>query len=383
MKTKHKHWAVLTASALGLSGLSLASGFGNEKYVFDASGNIVEKIIGGQVTKMSYDCSNKVTSIDSPTNGAEQIGYDAVGRPVSYTNAFGQSSRQLSFGYGDKVLNANGSMGFSEFFYNADGQLVGKSVAGEITSYVWDGNALTAEGSNAFTSEDHISGGLLVMAKDEGIVVSDYVGNTLFQAGQQTVSTVYGEGLEHGRFTGKTFIKELEGFVFWNRLYSPTTNRWVTADPSGFPDKNNNFSYVSGDPNLQIDPLGLEALTIQPTTYFDVQITPQSESGVNAQILFKVKSTFTTAPDAAEGVTIDYTGAYEEGYSYEAPTADIRLPVPGRVEVEIPDIAPIKYKAKYTSLTFHHDVRYKTPNSSTTIDLGDVVQTETKWAKEQ
>jgi YD repeat-containing protein len=79
MKTNQKHWAVLTASTLGLTALVSATTLGDEKYTCDGSGNIIEKSINRQVTKMSSDASNKVTSISSPSKGSEQVSYDAAG----------------------------------------------------------------------------------------------------------------------------------------------------------------------------------------------------------------------------------------------------------------------------------------------------------------
>jgi len=133
---------------------------------------------------MSYDASNKVTSISSSSKGNEQISYDAAGRPVSYSDASGQVTRELSYGYADKVLRADNKGRKAEFFYNAEGQLVGIAVGGTTTSYSWDGN---------------------------------FLGNTLSQGNSQMNSTAYGEGLERGRFTGKAFIKELGGYIFHHR----------------------------------------------------------------------------------------------------------------------------------------------------------------------
>lgn len=278
MKSKRKHWAVLTASTLGLTGLASAANLGGEKYTYDGSGNIVEKSIDGQVTKMSYDASNKVTSIASAIKGGEQITYDAAGRPVSYKDAMGQSTRQFSYGYADKVLQANGTNGNAEFFYNAEGQLVGKSVAGKLTPYTWDDNVLAAEGAEAFTNEEHVTGGVPVMAANRDAVVSDYLGNTLSIADQSFTSTAFGEGLEEGRFTGKVFVKELGGYTFLHRLFAPDLNRWTTSDPSGFPEGANNSLYVQSDPCGDVDPLGLIGAGVKTNNV--VQLTWMNSNGI-------------------------------------------------------------------------------------------------------
>ena len=240
MKTNTKHWASITAGILSFAGYASADSFGSEKYTYDGSGNIVEKSINGQITKLSYEVSNKVTSTASAAEGNELITYDAADRPISYKNASGQTTRQLSYGYADKVLKTDGADGKAELFYNAEGQLVAKEVAGTLTSYTWDDNVIAAEGTVPFLNEDHISGGIPVMTGNHDVVVSDYLGNTLSQGDSQLNCTAYGEGLEQGRYTGKSFVKELGSYVFKHRLYSPETLRWNTKDPLGYPDGINN-----------------------------------------------------------------------------------------------------------------------------------------------
>ena len=254
MKTKH-----IAGASIGLIALASHAGagiVGHEKYIYDGSGNIVEKSIDGRVTKLSYDFSNRVTSTNSAGNCSELITYDAAGRPLSYNGASGKHTRQASYGYADKVIKTDSAGGETEFFYNAEGLLVAKTVAGKVTSYVWDDNVMAAEGTETFLNEDHISGGIPVISGNQNVVVSDYLGNTLSQGRSHFKSTAYGEGAEQSRFTGKPFVEELESYVFHHRLYSPETLRWNLKDPTGFPDGINNFLYVSGDPASKLDPLG-------------------------------------------------------------------------------------------------------------------------------
>ncbi len=258
MNTKTKHWASITAGILSLAGYASATSLGSEKYTYDASGNIVEKSIDGQVTKLSYDASNKITSIDFAANGREQVSYDDAGRPVSYNDESGQSIRKCNYGYADKILRMGDAIGKAEFFYNAEGQFIGKAVAGKFTQYSWDGNVVASVGSEAFANEDHFTGGVPILTEGGDVVVSDYLGSTLAMGEKSAVGTAYGEGLQDVRFTGKPFVKELDGFVFPCRLYSPAANQWATADPSGFPDGANNHTYVSGDPLGKVDPSGLK-----------------------------------------------------------------------------------------------------------------------------
>lgn len=175
-------------------------------------------------------------------------------------------------------MKANSASGNAEFFYNAEGQLVGKSVAGKLTPYTWDGNVIAAEGAEAFTNEAHITGGVPIIAGNQIVVVSDYLGNTLSLGNQQFTSTAYGDGLESGRFTGKLFVEELGNYIFHYRLYSAETSRWNTTDPLGFPDGRNNYAYVGGDPLCHVDPLA----TYSQLAYVNVDSSVSNEANTTA-----------------------------------------------------------------------------------------------------
>lgn len=246
---------------------------------------------------MSYDASNKVRSVSSPVKDGEQVIYDAAGRPIAYKESEGKVTRQLSYGYADKVVKVDNADHEAKFLYNAEGQLVGSSVAGDTTCYVWDGNVLAAEGVKAFTNEAHITGGVPAMAGDQAVIVSDYLGNTLSQGDIQFKSTAYGEGVEQGRFTGKAFVEELGFYVFHHRNYSPEVNRWSTADPSGFPDGMNNSLYVSGDPLSNVDPMGLARkgpLNNDYTTNVSVGGQGGTQNNPSADVTFRIVTNFSS-----------------------------------------------------------------------------------------
>ena len=257
MNTNTKHWASITAGILSLAGYASAASLGSEKYTYDASGNIIVKSIDGKVIKMNYDSSNRLTERQAAGENKETTAYDAAGRPIAMKEGTEQLSRSMTYGYGDKVLETTSQDINTGFCYNAEGQLVGKLVGGKTILYAWDGNVLAAEGAEAFTNEDHVTGGVPVMAANRDAIVSDYLGNTLSHAHQSFTSTAFGEGLEKGRFTGKVFVKELGGYSFLHRLFAPELSRWTTSDPSGFPEGTNNSLYVKSDPCGDVDPLGL------------------------------------------------------------------------------------------------------------------------------
>ncbi len=253
MKTTQKHWIALTASTLGLTGLSLASGFGDEKYTYDASGNVSEKQIGDQITRYTYT-GNQLNGSESDS-GSKQYAYDSSGRLTSDFEA-GKSIRKIEHQYLDKVTKVQNGDKTTEFFYNAEGQLVATNTAGTSETFAWDGLAMVNRGEELYVNEAHTVGGVSAIVGNE-VAVSDIIGSSLSVGIGSFESSAFGEGLTEGLFTGKPFIAELDAFLFKYRNYSAEDLRWKSADPSGYPDGSNNFTYVSGNPITKIDPMGL------------------------------------------------------------------------------------------------------------------------------
>ena len=134
MKTNTKHWASITAGILSLVSYVSAASLGSEKYTYDTSGNILEKIIDEKVTRMTYSSSNQVYERQFDAGQREAINYDAAGRPIALIDVTGQQTQTIRYGYGDKVLEAKHLGDYTEFYYNSDGQLVGKKNAHKLTA---------------------------------------------------------------------------------------------------------------------------------------------------------------------------------------------------------------------------------------------------------
>ena len=71
-------------------------------------------------------------------------------------------------------------------------------------------------------------------------------------------------GGDAARFTGKPYDDDLGAYVFPFRNYRADEARWMSADPSGFPDGVNGRFY-SGNPTTGLDSLGLAWVTASNT----------------------------------------------------------------------------------------------------------------------
>jgi RHS repeat-associated protein len=129
--------------------------------------------------------------------------------------------------------------------------------------------ALVARGEERYINERHITGGLPIVSQtSEGVQYHqhDHLGTTVASYSQDGTiisayeTTVFGQGeLEDSRsarFTGKPYDADLGAYVFPFRNYDPESARWLSADPSGFPDGPNQH-YYAAVPTMGVDPLGL------------------------------------------------------------------------------------------------------------------------------
>ena len=143
MKTKHIGSAGI--GLIALAGHASAEMVGYEKYTYDAAGNIVARQIGDKVTHFVYAGNTLKTNSRGTT-----FQHDHIGRLIAESSE-GGVERKLSHQFGDKVTGGEVDSTTTEFFYNAEGILVGKKACEVTETFAWDDLGLLMRGQQIFT----------------------------------------------------------------------------------------------------------------------------------------------------------------------------------------------------------------------------------------
>ena len=307
---------------LSLLALTLACGVfsyaaGNpadEFYSYDNKGNILEKRIGAKTYTYSYDASNQLKSMASEDGVREYI-YDEAGRLVE-EKLNGETEVEYRYGYLDKVTEVIRKGKSVKYAYDGFGMLTEKRFEdGTIEKWVWDGIALVRRGSDIYVNEPHVSGGVPILTKTaEGVRYheNDYLGTTLWSTDTKgnllsnySESTVFGEGSlqasRGARFTGKPYDGDMQAYVFPFRNYNPSATRWMSVDPSGYPDGINAHFYAC-NPLMQIDPWGL---SIDVSASYNVSSGQTLNSYNPGTISVTITATY-TGSDAVNALSNNY-----------------------------------------------------------------------------
>jgi len=114
-------------------------------------------------------------------------------------------------------------------------------------------------------------------------------------------------------YTGKPFEANREGYLFKYRSYNPAINRWVSADPTGFPDGVNNAIYLSS-PICAFDPDGAEK---EVTVSANPSIATSSGVAFLASVSQPVKGDIYGALQTSWGSTASTNGWIVQKIHYE------------------------------------------------------------------
>ncbi|MDO4299815.1 MAG: RHS repeat-associated core domain-containing protein [Clostridia bacterium] len=288
----------------------------NMAYAYDSAGNRSSlTVTGGEsyVTSYTYDRNNRLLKSSRKNSGAGYADtviytYDNNGNQIrkdmSRENLTGKP--ELGFfadsgdsGYGYEIFTYNGlnqlvkledeMKNTAEYTYMANGLRFSKSVKGNKTSFLWDGDGLmmtvTADEIRSYakspgymrtgTSKELSSHNTkLYIFNGHGDVagMTDKSGNL-----EKTYSyDAFGNELNPDssdtnpfRYCGEYYDDELESIYLRARNYNPSTGRFTTEDP--IKDGLNWYAYCGGNPVMFVDPSGLDLQIIGYKTLSDAQ----------------------------------------------------------------------------------------------------------------
>jgi RHS repeat-associated protein len=215
-------------------------GYDDVSYEYDANGNMIQKTVGGVVTKFFYNLEDRLERVeDGVGNVIATYYYDPFGRRL-WKEVSGVSTY---FGYSDEGLVAE---------LDAAGN-VAKSY-GYRPGSTWTTDPLFMKIGTEyyFYHKDHL-GTPQKMTAVNGAVVWSAKYNSSGEADVDASSTI----TNNLRFPGQIYEEETGLHYNYHRYYDPKLGRYLRSDPIGLAGGINLFSYVQNNPIKYNDASGL------------------------------------------------------------------------------------------------------------------------------
>ncbi len=290
-------------------------------YGFDLNGNILDRVTTPQTSRYAYDALDRI--IGDTIDSAQPIDYQydlndnrlSKVRPAGFsetyfylessnrllrqnqltsdTPASAPNNRELVFNDANRLYQIYDD-GFliAEYIYNDNGQRTRKIIHNSDNSsqtilyhYDQNGYVISETDETGLAIRDYIwAEGMYPMAQIDRVGISDRISylhtdhlmtNRLATDSTQAVVWRW-EGEAFGntppqelagikvnlRFPGQYFDAETNLYYNWYRYYDPGLGRYITSDPIGLYAGLNLFGFVSANPIVTIDPLGLKNIEL-------------------------------------------------------------------------------------------------------------------------
>ena len=238
-----------------------------ESYSYDPAGNRLSSLLG----QYAYNTSNELTAFAS-----NSYAYDKNGNMLSKTNAGSVTSYVWDWESRLSSIALPSNTGTIGFRYDPFGRRIQKTSPNGVTIYLYDGQKIAAEISSTGSVMASYAQGAgidepLAMQRGGNAVYyhADALGSvtSFTNASAQTVATyVYDsfgnttatEGISNSfRYTGREDDSARGLYYYRARYYDPTIGRFVSEDPLRFADLSNFYVYVHNRPVNATDPTGL------------------------------------------------------------------------------------------------------------------------------
>jgi RHS repeat-associated protein len=231
---------------------------GEYHYIYDANGNLKEKVSEGESFSFQYDALNRLTSVIIDEDLKIQYNYDPQSRRTEkiiqeYTPSEQWEILEIKkFIYVDNneigEVNTHGEITTHRILGLSSGSEIGATVALEIDDTLYA------------TINDY-RGNITCLVNANTSEVTEFYRYTAF--GEETIFShdlsikSNEEALCPWRYSSKRYETETNLVYFGKRYYSPKIGRWITTDPLGYVDGINRYCYVHNNPLENIDHYGL------------------------------------------------------------------------------------------------------------------------------
>ena len=294
----------------------------NNAYVYDFDGNRTSVTRNGVASAYVTDSNDEFLSGD----GYSVSGYDGHGNPQVLKLCSATSGYNFQYDLADRPKQMTMPGGFAvTYAIDGDSHRVGKTVSGQATKYIYDGDMVVAEvnQNGSFTYE--LPGVGYVISNGTTNIQNYYQDNA--QGSTLTVQTaasailsqneydaygvvsliVLGARSDFGYVGSRGYVTDNESGLLehGHRYYLPILGRFLTQDPSGQNGGLNLYAYCNDNPITQVDPEGLD------NTYTRPSWTPTEK----ATMFAAAKNEFGLVIDPLDGETvIDEVSNWEVGH---------------------------------------------------------------------
>ena len=248
--------------------------FGNLTYAYDPSGQRIS--VGGSLARTDLpednqsttDAANRLTGFNN-----QALTYDANG------NLTGDGINTYTWNARNQLIQMTGAVN-AGFTYDATGRRKSKTVNGQTTNYLYDGDNILQEQTGTSLKAGYLMGGIdeiftrqtpsqtynyLTDALGSVIRLTDNTGNKLVDYTYDPYGNTAADAVIDNPFQYTGRENDNTGLYYYRaRYYSPTYQRFISEDPIGLAGGINVYAYVGGDPISFTDPYGLKKLPVDP-----------------------------------------------------------------------------------------------------------------------
>jgi RHS repeat-associated protein len=206
-------------------------------FTYDNNGNTLTKTAGSEVTSYTWDFENRLAQVSLPDGSTVSFEYDPFGRRIQKMSASGT----INYLYGGAGITEE---------RDASGNILARYVQG---LGIDEPLAMQRAGAISYYHADGL-GSVTALTDAAGALAGTYVYDSF---GNLTDSS--GSLDNPFRYTGREWDPEIGMYYYRARYYDPEGGRFLSEDPIGFAGGTNFYPYVTNNPVLSADPLGLQA----------------------------------------------------------------------------------------------------------------------------